>query len=283
MLKRYIHNACALGIMTFLLAACTQEAMDQPLLADAKCPIVFTASQESCATDVYPTRVKDYLDGASVKSSWTDGDKIQVWVSSMVADDNLTTTCTLDANGKVTQYAPQLYWNTMGKHEIRAWYSNMMGHSTTDQVVDMSDQTKGLVYVMKADAVTFTYFNGHHGEIPLLFRHQLAKVRVKLQAQGNTVLDIEHAAVTVRGCYTACSILQGEVSPQGEANGRVKMMPPTTVDGYFEAHIIPDTKAKSLSPYLFEVTANGKTTVVALSQPISFEAGKVCSINITVE
>ena len=283
MLKRYINNACALGIITFLLAACTQEATDQPLLADAKSPIVIAAIQSSYPHDGPRTRVNDYLDGASVKSSWTDGDKIQVWVSSMVADEDLTTTCTLDANGKVTQYVPQLYWNTMGKHEIHAWYSNMMGHSTTDQVVDICDQTKGLVYVMRADPVSFTYFHGHNGEIPLLFRHQLAKVRVKLQAQGNHTLDLASTSVKVRNCYSACNISQGEIIPVGEADGVVKMMPPATVDGYFEANVIPDTKKLGQSLYAFEVTTNGKTTIAVLSQPISFEKGKVCNVNITVE
>lgn len=285
--KRYVKAGYALVSIAFLCVACAQEEQETSLLVGNKCPMTFAVEQSPFLLpqdDGMPqTRVVDRNDEASVKSAWSDGDKIQVFVTSMTTDKASSTTCTLDANGKITHYAPILYWQAAGKHAIQAWYSNVKDACTTDasDAVDISDQTKRLAYAMKAEPTTYVYHLKNQGAIPLVFHHQLAKVRVRLQSSN--AIDLLKTSVRVRNCFTSCTVDKGIVIPSGNANGMVKMMSPTTADGYFEANVIPDAEGMPRSVYAFEVTVNGsKPIIAAMDKPVSFEAGKAYQVSITV-
>ena len=95
-----------------------------------------------------------------------------------------TTTYTLNADKTLTT-DQQLYWTSAAPATVTAWYP-------TDESVDLSDQSEGLAYMLKAEVPGATYNN----EISLDFKHQLAKVRVVLSGPQASLAQ----SVEVYGC-----------------------------------------------------------------------------------
>lgn len=256
--------------VTATLASCSSEDMtDNPVetLPEGMYPLTFTATQgEVVATP--QTRVSEGTDG---NSKWDGGEQIKVTVKENSTGKESITTCTLNESGSIDSYNPQLYWQTTGNHTINAWYSNISGQNTTSNTVNLSDQRSGLAYVLKADELTDK--NYQSGSLPLFFKHQLAKVRVKL-VKGTTAADLTNAIVTIKNQYTDCSIDNtGTVSSKGNANGTITMHKPTTTDGYYEANIVPGTS----------LTA-GTNTVSATTPAITTtNDGEMYTFTITVD
>ena len=155
-----------------LLAACTQ---DEPggqgnELPYGEYPLQISgvtldveSSAEPWSAEGPQTRVtEDNTDGKSSVWEWNGSEMIGVRLG------NETATYTLNA-GKNLITDRQLYWTSTAPTTVTAWYP-------TDETVNLSDQSNGLVYVLKATAENATYNN----EITLGFKHQLAKVRVVL-------------------------------------------------------------------------------------------------------
>lgn len=253
------------------LASCSQDelAEQDTALPDGMYPMTFTAVQVA-PENTPQTRVSDYDEGGEHKSKWTIGDKITVTVSK----DGYTekTTCTLDENGKITEYSPQLYWQTTENYNINAWYySNITGQSTgAENTVSLADQSGGLAYVLKADPVTENYKKGN---IDLTFSHQLAKVRVKLE-KGSYEGDLSGATVKVKS-HTSCTVRNGEVS-EGSGEGYITMH---KNGDWYEANLVPGTLKASEA---FEISADNKNTKANLQNEISLEKGNVYEVSITV-
>lgn len=251
------------------LASCSQDelAEQDTALPDGMYPMTFTAVQVA-PENTPQTRVSDYDEGGEHKSKWTIGDKITVTVSK----DGYTekTTCTLDENGKITEYSPQLYWQTTENYDINAWYSNIAGQNTvTENTVSLADQSGGLAYVLKADPVTENYKKGN---IALTFSHQLAKVRVKLE-KGSYEGDF---TVKVKG-YTSCTVNNGEVS-EGSGEGYITMC---ENGEYYEANLVPGT-LQTLN--VFEISTGEKTVQASLKENnVTLEKGTVHEITINVK
>lgn len=262
-----------------LLASCgNDELTDNPIaepLPEGMYPVTFTATQGEVAATPQ-TRVSENTDGTS--SRWNAGDRIKVKVSDNNGN-NMETTCTLAADGNITAYDPQLYWQTTGNHTINAWYSNITGQNTTSSTVSLADQSSGLAYVLKADQLTDQNYKS--GNIALAFKHQLAKVRVKL-VKGTTAADLTNATVKIKNQYTSCSISNGAVTATGTSNGTITMHTPTTTDGYYEANIVPGTTLKDDA---FEISsADGKNTATAnLASEITLTAATVNTITLTID
>ena len=262
---------------TFLLASCSNEDVtDNPIvetLPEGMYPLTFTATQgEVMATP--QTRVSDYDDtDGKHKSKWTDGDQIKVKVSDNTGNTMGTTTCTLDENGNITAYNPQLYWQTTGNYTINAWYSNITGRNTTSTTVSLADQSSGLAYVLKADQLTNKNYKS--GNIALTFKHQLAKVRVKI-VKGTYEGDLTNATVKMKGCYTSCTVSEGTVTA-GSTTGDITMR---KNGEYYEANLVPGTLQASEA---FEIIADGKNTGANLQNEVSLQKGKVYEVTITVK
>lgn len=265
---------------TATLASCSSEEMtDNPVetLPEGMYPLTFTATQGEVVASPQ-TRVSDYDDAGTHKSKWNTGDQITVKVKENSTETVSTTTCTFNENGNIT-YNPQLYWQTTGNHTINAWYSNITGQNTTSTTVSLADQntSSGLAYVMKADELIDK--NYQSGNLSLNFRHQLAKVRVKL-AKGTTTADLTNATVKIKNQYTSCSISNGAVTATGTSNGTITMHTPTTTDGYYEANIVPGT---TLSADCFEITAGGKTASATTTAITTTAAATMYTFTITVD
>ena len=251
------------------LASCTQDELAEQgaPLPDGMYPMTFTAVQQAPQPGTPQTRVSDTDNGTSITSSWTDGDKIKVTVGN---NDSYSaeTTCALNADGSITSYDPQLYWQTTGDYTIDAYYSNVPGeNATVSNPVNFVDQSKGLAYVLKATPVTGTY---QSKDIQLKFTHQLAKVRVKLE-NGTYDKDLSKATVKVKG-HTTCNVDE-DVMVSGSGDGYITMR---KNGDYYEANLVPGNIKD------FEISANDKTTTASLSNAKTVYAGNVYTLTITL-
>lgn len=259
---------------TLLIAACTNDetADSQPeTLPEGMYPLTFTATQADVVASPQ-TRVTDFDEGGVHKSKWTDGDKIEVIVKG--GGNDTETTCTLKEDGSIDSNGPQVYWKTTQESTINAWYSNIEKHSTTNSTVSLANQSKGLAYVLKAGEVADAKYNSPN--ISLNFKHQLAKVRVKLE-KGNYSGTLENITVKVKG-YTSCTIDEGTITA------------PTSVDyistikngEYYEANLVPQesvvlSKFIQLNDITYAVTTDANVSGIT-----NLEAGLVYSITLEV-
>lgn len=204
------------GVCLLALAACAGDELTGDLphpLPEGKYPIRLSTSL--LVSDSARTKVSNTMSGGTLKSQWTAGDKIQLIVKAQGAQQASTSTCTLNANGGVSAYDPQPYWQTTGQHTFNAWYSNISDQSTTDNsyTVSLADQSSRLAYVLKADEMNASYKSGD--VVSLTFKHQLARVDYTLKpGAGFTAEELKDATVEVRG-YTNATITQGTVSSPG--------------------------------------------------------------------
>ena len=142
-----------------LFTACTQDELAEQgaALPDGEYPLQIGSVSITAESSEEPwTRVTEKPDGSG--SVWQPDDAITVSL------DGETVTYTYDGSAW-TSDAP-LYWKNTQTAEVTAWYP-------TNETVDLSNQSNGLVYVLKATAENATYDN----KITLGFKHQLAKVQ----------------------------------------------------------------------------------------------------------
>lgn len=255
-----------LFVLLFWLCSCQQEDIGSKMLPEDKYPVTFTATQDD-ADDLPKTRVSESVSGTA--SSWTFGDQIKVKVSGNSND--METTCTLDASGNITAYTPKLFWKTTGNSTINAWYSNITGQNTTSSTVSLANQSGGLAYVLKADEKTGV--NYKTGNISLNFKHQLAKVRVKV-VKGTYTGDLTGATVKVKG-YTSCTVSNGSVT------GTTEDYISTLKNGdYFEANLVPQNV--SATNFIKIIDKANKEIAVALTVDATLKKGQVHTFTITV-
>lgn len=276
--SRFLTAICLLAT-ALAVGSCTQgEDMDGNVqnLPEGMYPLTFTATQgEPVASP--QTRVSDYDDtDGSHKSKWTTGDRIKVVVSE--GGNDMETTCTLDENGNITGYNPKLYWKTTQTSKINAWYSNIAGQATvTDNTVNLADQHSGLAYVLKAEEKTGVNYKS--GSISLQFKHQLAKVRVKL-VKGTYEGDLSNATVKMNSQYTSCTVNNGVVTV-GSTTGDIPMHQAAYGgDTYYEVNVVP---GKILKDKAFTITAGDKTAQANLESGITLTAGNVYTLTVTVK
>lgn len=241
--------------------------------------MTFTAARLPTVDEPAPTRVADGTDG----STWTDGDRISVVATSLSDGNTASTLCTLRADGSVASYTRQMYWTTTGLYRITAWYANISDCRTTGNAIDLSDQSGGLAYVLKADTTaTYAFSNSRNGDIQLSFVHQLARVRVRLTDDADNAIPPANAEVWIRNCHTQCTISNGDVIPSGRANNDIRMMRPRESGGYFEANVIPDAEGTNRMAYALAVEVGGKPSTVHLARPVAFAKGKAYTITVKV-
>ena len=217
-----------------LLSACTQ---DEPggqgnELPYGEYPLQISgvtldveSSAEPWSAEGPQTRVaEDNTDGKSSVWQWDGSEMIGVRLG------NETATYTLNADKNLITDR-QLYWTSTAPTTVTAWYP-------TDETVNLSDQSEGLAYMLKAEVPNATYNN----EITLGFKHQLAKVRVVLSGtQAGLAQSVE-----VYG-YTTCTNNEGVPVIDNAQQGWLKMKHTTYTDGTecWEANVTPGTIDKN--------------------------------------
>ena len=252
-----------------LLAACTQ---DEPGGQGNELPygeyplqiggvtLDVESNAEPWSAEGPQTRVtEDNTDGKSSVWEWNGSEMIGVRLG------NETATYTLNADKTLTS-DNHLYWTSTAPATVTAWYP-------TYETVDLSDQSNGLAYVLKAEVQNATYEN----EITLSFNHQLAKVRVVLSGTQASLAQ----SVEVYG-YTTCTNNEG-VLTAGSIQDWLKMENTTYADGTecWEANVVPGTIDKNS---FLRLNGHAVLTESELSgfSYSTLEAAKMYTIDLTV-
>ena len=150
-----------------LFTACTQDELAEQgnTLPEGEYPLQIGSVSITAESSEEPwTRVAENADGSG--SIWQPDDAITVSL------DGETAIYTYDGSAW-TSDAP-LYWKNTQTAEVTAWYPVV-------ETVDLSDQSSGLVYVLRATADNAN----HNTPVNLQFEHQLAKVRVVTKGTVN--------------------------------------------------------------------------------------------------
>ena len=251
-----------------LLAACTQ---DEPGGQGNELPygeyplqiggvtLDVESSAEPWSAEGPQTRVtEDNTDGKSSVWQWDGSEMIEVRLG------NETATYTLNADKTLTS-DNQLYWTSTAPATVTAWYP-------TYETVDLSDQSEGLAYMLKAEVPGATYNN----EITLGFKHQLAKVRVVLSGTQASLAQ----SVEVYG-YTTCTNNEG-TPIAGSTQGWLKMKKQTYGNtACWEANVVPGTIDKNS---FLRLNGHAVLTESELSgfSYSTLDAAKMYSIDLTV-
>ena len=248
-----------------LLAACTQ---DEPGGQGNELPygeyplqiggvtLDVESSAESWNSEEPQTRVtEDNTDGKSSVWEWNGSEMIGVRLG------NKTATYTLNA-GKTLTSDNQLYWTSTAPIPVTAWYP-------TDETVNLSDQSNGLAYMLKAEVQNATYDN----EITLEFTHQLAKVRVVLSGTQASLAQ----SVEVYG-YTTCTNDEGAPVTDGSTQGWLKMKKQTYGNTEcWEANVVPGNI--TITDF---IRINGQPATINNDFPNTLDAAKMYTIDLTV-
>ena len=248
-----------------LFTACTQDELAEQgcTLPDGEYPLQIgsvtldvESSAEPWSEERPQTRVAENDNGTGSVWQWDGSEMIGV----RLGDE--TTTYTLNADKTLTT-DQQLYWTSAAPATVTAWYP-------TDESVDLSDQSEGLAYMLKAEVPGATYNN----EIALDFKHQLAKVRVVLSGTQASLAQ----SVEVYGC-TTCTNNEG-APIAGDTQGWLKMKHTTYTDGTecWEANVVPATI--DLDNF---IRLNGDALATSLTDiPTTLSAGEMYTLNLTV-
>ena len=251
-------------VLLLALSACSQDELAEQgnTLPDGEYPLQIgsvtldvESSAEPCSEERPQTRVAENDNGTGSVWQWDGSEMIGV----RLGDE--TTTYTLNADKTLTT-DQQLYWTSAAPATVTAWYP-------TDESVDLSDQSEGLAYMLKAEVPGATYNN----EIALDFKHQLAKVRVVLNGTQASLAQ----SVEVYGC-TTCTNNEG-APIAGDTQGWLKMKHTTYTDGTecWEANVVPATI--TLDNF---VRINGQTATVNDGFPTTLDASTMYTIDLTV-
>ena len=247
-----------------LLAACTQ---DEPGRQGNELPygeyplqiggvtLNVESSAEPWSAKGPQTRVAENDNGTGSVWEWNGTEMIRVRL------DNETATYALNV-GSILTADKQLYWTSTAPTTVTAWYP-------TYETVDLSDQSKGLAYVLKAEVPDATYNN----EITLDFKHELAKVRVVLSGTQAALAQ----SVEVYG-YTTCTNNEGAPVTDNAQQGWLKMKKQTYGNTEcWEANVVPG----DITPTNF-IRINGQTATINENFPATLASGNMYTIDLTV-
>ena len=214
------------------------------------------SSAESWSAEGPQTRVAENDNGTGSVWQWNGSEMIGVRLG------NETATYTLNADKNLITDR-QLYWTSTAPTTVTAWYP-------TDETVNLSDQSEGLAYMLKAEVPGATYDN----KITLSFKHQLAKVRVVLSGTQASLAQ----SVEVYGC-TTCTNNEGVPVIDNAQQGWLKMQHTTYTDGTecWEANVVPGTI--TLTDF---IRINGQTATVNNDFPTTLASGNMYTIDLTV-
>ena len=247
-----------------LLAACTQ---DEPGGQGNELPygeyplqiggvtLDVESSAEPWSAEGPQTRVAENENGTGSVWEWNGAETIHVQFGDETAGYTLNAGQNLIADR-------QLYWTSKDPATVTAWYP-------TNETVDLSDQSEGLAYMLKAEVLGATYDN----EITLNFKHQLAKVRVVLSGTQAALAQ----SVEVYG-YTTCTNNEGAPVTDNAQQGWLKMKKQTYGNTEcWEANVVPDNI--TITDF---IRINGQTATVNNDFPTTLDAAKMYTIDLTV-
>lgn len=252
-------------LIALALAACAQEELPGGAgdkQTDTLYPLVISSVQMEEMTGVV-TRVSENTDGSA--SQWEGGEIVRVRIG-----NEKSGTYQVGDDGSLTALSPTFWPDKREPQTIRAWYP---AEEKTAIPLDRQASDDKPAYVLKAEQ------DAHFGQpVSLLFTHQLAKVRVKLQ-KGDFEGDLSDATLTMQGLPTSCVISDGTLTA-GNTIGDIPMRKASYgAETYYEANVLPGSPD---TPLTFKIGANGKETTTGLEKPFTLEAAHVHTFTVTM-
>lgn len=276
-----------IGILaaSLLLAACASDELTDGTVQDlpegmyplqiAGVSLTAESSAEPWGADSPQTRVSENTtDGNS--SVWDGGEEITVQLSGTMADGTSYTaegqyTLGDDKQTLTPVSGKELYWRSTSAGTVTAWCSP----TASDNTVNLSNQSNGLAYVLKAEASNVAY----NTRLSLGFTHQLAKIRVALGDGSTADLFHDDAKVEVYN-YPSCTVSNGTINisnlPQADY---ITMRKVTYGDKkYYEANVVPNGTVSK-----FRITLKDKAAKeMTIGSPVALAAAKLHLITLTV-
>lgn len=221
------------GATLLMFASCSQDETqtgDNP--AKGICPVeIGGVTVKSISSEEQQTRMTEN-DEVNTSSVFENGE--QITISANNGTETRTETYQIETVSGSDSYSISavdgqgLYWESISEQlNITAWYP-----IDTETEIDLSDQSSGLKYVLKATATV-----SYGSSVPLSFSHQLAKISVELtRSKADAITNVE-----IYG-YTACTNTMGTVAMASDAQqGWIKMMKKayTSTGTRWEANVVP--------------------------------------------
>lgn len=272
MMKKYSYFSALYLAVTLTFAACSKDELadgtdtlpiDLYPLEIASVAIEAENSVQPWGANAPQTRVSEETDGNS--SKWEIDD---VFYVKFEGTDQVGTYRITDAGAGTVEALTLVYWQSASKQQtIIAWHAP---DADTDGKLDLSDQSKGLIYVTRAEE-TATYNSLNGAAVPLGFKHQLAKVRVKLE--GDKADDVEDIKIY---SYTKCTHILGD-NLTGSEEGWITMKK-ADYNGLecWEANVVPGYVIK-------EFRINGGDGKTLNGEGVDPVGGAVNTITLTVK
>lgn len=302
--KRYILMTSFAAAVLLAFSACSQDEIvggGDSLLPDGAYPLKIGSVSIVAQSSEEPwTRVaENTTDGGS--SVWETGDVIGVRFDGAPSYYGGTPPYTVKGEYVFQKTGEDLYlsfvagkeiyWkntygiNSQDKYDNKTWYTGgVTAWYPTNESVELDNQSERLAYILEGHEKTPDN-NGHYrpdDEIPLEFKHLLAKVRVELKGERATAVN----KVEVYS-YTSCTHSEvgptlytrpyRKISTDEAQQGWITMHKATYTDGntYWEANLVPGTIQNNF------VRLNG-TTEVPLSTLTELKAGNLHTVTVTV-
>lgn len=302
--KRYILMTSLAAAVLLAFSACSQDEIvggDDSLLPDGAYPLKIGSVSIVAQSSEEPwTRVaENTTDGGS--SVWETGDVIGVRFDGAPSYYGGTPPYTVKGEYVFQKTGEDLYlsfvagkeiyWkntygiNSQDKYDNKTWYTGgVTAWYPTDESVVLGDQSERLAYILEGHEKTPDN-NGHYipdDEIPLEFKHLLAKVRVELEGERATAVN----KVEVYS-YTSCTHSEvgptlytppyRKISTDEASQGWITMHNPTEYGNgmYWEANLVPGTIQNNF------IRLNG-TTEVTISTLTELVAGNLHTVTVTV-
>lgn len=256
------------GATLLMLASCSQDEMqtgDNP--AKGICPVeIGGVTVKSISSGEPQTRMTEN-DEVNTSSVFEDGD--QITISANNGTETRTGTYQIEAVDGSDTYSISaldglgLYWNSTSEQ------LNITASYPVDTDIDLSDQSSGLKYVLKA-TTTVSYGSS----VPLSFSHQLSKISVQLRGTKTDI--IADAAKVEVYAYTSCTNTEGTVAlADGAKQDWIPMMKKryTTTGTCWEANVVPGLQISQM-----RVTTNSGNSYTYSFSSITPTAGMLYNV-----
>lgn len=266
-MKKNIVQKMIFGAVLLTLAACTQDELTDGngnSLPEGKYPLEISSVTMSAEIDEQPwgvsytpqTRVSENNENSS---KWDGNEEITVEL------DGKSTKYRINTDNSLTLLGDQLYWKSAKEAIVTAWYPT---YDKAPGKVALSDQSKGLAYVLQATKNNASYKNS----VELKFDHQLAKVRISLS--GSDKAKVNNIKIW---SFTECTHTKGSVSPVDDSEGWITMkIIQSGSEKYWEANVVPGEIIK------MEIHTDKMILPTSLKKTITLNKGTVNYITLTV-
>ena len=253
----------SLGLL-LLATACTQEQLNEnSQMPDGVFPLQIASVTVGGEGEAH-SRVAENNDGSGSVFKTADIFCVQFANNSKVGTYRITD----DAGHCEAENA--IYWVSTNTY-LTGWYPI----STT---IDLSNQTDGLAYLLKATSDRIDYTT----QPTLTFTNQLAKVRISLEFIG-----VEESANVIEEVqiksYTSCTHEKGVIvsSDASASEDNYIKMHKATYNGktYWEANLVPGVLGAAEA---LKFKRNGVEETFSLDSDVTLEAGKLSLITIPV-